>query len=138
MAFSVSVRKDLHLVFTRYSGFIDAAQLAQALNAATDHPDYVPGMTELTDLSGIERTDINFAKMIDHRTKMAQHYDPQPARTQHYLIAPTDLGYGMVRMYQTLAEDKINNMDLRLFRSEREALQDMGRTETSVAELLGQ
>ncbi len=46
MAFSVSVLKELNLVFTRYSGSLDTPQLLKALAATVEHPDYRPGCVE--------------------------------------------------------------------------------------------
>ena len=91
MAFSVSVHKQLNLVFTEYSGFIDTAQLLQALSETLEHPDYKQGMVELTDLSGVTKTDLDFRQMLSHRARMAAHYDRQSERTEHFAIAPTDL-----------------------------------------------
>ena len=137
MAFFVSVHKDLNLVYTDYSGQLNRAQIAKALAATLEHPDYRPGMIELTDLTRLISVDMDFNHMLGHQSRMAAHYGGQQEITEHYVVAPTDLGFGMSRMYQTLAEEGVPNMNLHLFRSERDALQAMGRNETSIAELLG-
>ncbi len=134
MAFHVSVHQDLHLVFTEYSGRVDTDQMIGALQATLDDPDYVPGMT---DVSGVTAVDLDFQTMLAHRTRMAAHYGGQSEHTPHFVVASTDLGYGMARMYQTLSEDGVPHMTLNLFRSEPDALQAMGRTETSISDLLG-
>lgn len=138
MAFSVSVHKDIGLIFTQYSGCVDLIQLQQALSAALEHSDYRPGMVELTDVSSVTETDLDFAKMLVHKSRMAAYYGAQKETINHYIVASEDLGFGMARMYQSLAEDTVPNMNLHLFRTEQEALLAMGREETSIAELLGQ
>ena len=103
MVFCVSVYKDLDLVYTEYSGALDQAQISKALAATLEHPDYQPGMIELTDLSKVTEIDLDFNRMLNHRSRMASHYRGQPEHTEYYVVARTDLAYGMSRMYQTLA-----------------------------------
>lgn len=137
MAFSISVHKDLDLVFTRYRGFVDTQQLVEAQSAVRAHPDYTPSMTELTELSDVTDTDLDFKSILSHAWRMANHYNGTARRTHHYIVAATDLGFGMARMYEAVAETDLPNMTLLVFRSEREALQSMGREETSITALLG-
>ena len=94
-------------------------------------------MIKLTNLSGVTDITLDFGHVLRHQNRMAGHYDRQQVLTEQFIIAPTDLAYGMTRMYQSLAEGRIPLMRLHLFRSEAEALAAMGRKETSIAQLLG-
>lgn len=138
MAFSVLVYKELNLVLTQYSGQLDVAQMAEALAATLAHPDYTPGMMELTDLSQLTAADLDFDRMLGHKSRMAAHYGGQAVATTHYVIAPTDLGFGITRMYQTLMQDEVPDLDLRVFRSESEALEAMGLVLPNLAALRGE
>ncbi|MEP2716580.1 hypothetical protein [Pseudophaeobacter sp.] len=137
MAFSVTVLKDLNLVVTQYSGVVDAAQMMAAQRATLEDADYQPGMVELTVVSELQETDMDFPQVLSHRARMAEYYGGKQEPTAHYIIAATDLGYGLARMYQTLVEEHIPNLHLSIYRSEGEALQAMGRAEANLAELLG-
>ncbi len=134
MAFRVVVRKDLGLVFTEYRDVVDDSQLVMARDSTLEHPDFVAGMVELTDLSGLTGSNVDFDRMKSHRSRMAEYYDVE---TDHHIVASSELGFGLVRIYLSLAEDGVPNVNLHLHRSEQEALNAMGRPESSIAELLG-
>ena len=135
MAFSVSVHKELNLVFTEYRGHLDTPQLIEALACTLEHPDYRAGMVELTDLSGVTGMDLDYERVRTHVSRMANHYGHQQEQTEHYAIASADLAYGMTRIYQALSETNVPNMTLHVYRSEGDALRAMGRDEDSIAEL---
>lgn len=119
-----------------YSGSLDNEQMIKAWAATLEHPDYRPGKVELTDVSGVTEMALDSKSMISLRSRMVTHYGGQSEHTRHYVVASTDLSFGMTRIYQTLSEVDVPNMTLHLYRSEREVLLAMGREEESNAELL--
>ncbi|MBE1292974.1 MAG: hypothetical protein GJ677_10840 [Rhodobacteraceae bacterium] len=136
MGFEVIVSKELKLVYTKYFGFVERQEMEQALFATLEHPEYVPGMSELTDLSLVEGAELSLKTIDDHTSQVAAHYEMQAKFTAHYVFAPTDLGFELVQAHRKLSQQRIDNLTLYIFRSEAETLKAMGRSETSIAELL--
>lgn len=136
MGFEVIVSKELKLVYTKYFGFVERQEMEQALFATLEHPEYSPGMSELTDLSMVEGAELSLETIEDHTSQVAAYYEMQAKLTAHYVFAPTDLGFELVQEHRKFALQSIDNLKLKVFRSEAETLKAMGRSETSIAELL--
>jgi len=136
MGFEVNVSKELKLVYTKYFGFVKRQETEQALFATLEHPEYLPGMSELTDLSMVEGTELSSETIGDHTSQVAAYYEMQAKFTAHYVFAPTDLGFELAQAHRKLAQQSIDNLTLNIFRNEAETLKTMGRSEATIAELL--
>ncbi|TCL09066.1 hypothetical protein BXY66_1109 [Shimia isoporae] len=136
MGFEVTVSKELNLVYTKYSGFVKTRETEQAMFATVEHPDFLPGMSELTDLSEVEGTELVVESMDAHTSQLAVHYEMQAKLTTHYIYAPDDVGFGLAQAHREIAKGQIENLTVLIFRSEAEVLNAMGRNESSIAELL--
>ncbi len=60
------------------------------------HPGYDPSFSYLTDLSGVTQYKISRSGVRD----LVNTHDPFSQSSRRVVIAPTDILYGMVRMYQ--------------------------------------
>jgi hypothetical protein len=136
MTFEILVNKHLNLVYTKYLGFVETNQMEQAMFKTLEHPDFSPGMLELTDLSEVEDTDLNLVSLNGHTSQMAAYYEMQAKQTTHYIFAPSDLGFQLAQEYRRMANSEIKNLELCVFRSETEVLKAIGVPANSIAELL--
>ena len=88
----------------------------------------------LVDLRGVTRYDLDFDQMHRLTTQVAPFYSEQGLRKVIY--APDDIGYGMTRMFQSLADAQVG-LDIEIVRSEREALDAVGaRDDRSINDLM--
>ena len=71
----------------------DVIQLWQEIRA---HPEYDPSLNYLTDLTGVTQYKIT----SDEVRELVNIHDPFSPSSLRVVIAPTDLLFGMVRMYQ--------------------------------------
>lgn len=109
-------------------------QEAQSTIAAyLQDPDFDPDHNMLIDLSKATGTDASYQEMQN----LAQNVSPKMKdirRKRCLIIAGNDLIYGMARMYQQLTEGLLP-YPIEIVRSEREALEILGLTATTIAEL---
>ncbi len=136
MSVEVVVRKDLNLVYTSYTGHVLFSELNDAIFMTLEHPDYREGMTELTDLSGADSTDLDLDRLKTHMTSTSTYYGVQRNLTKHVIIAKSELQFTFAAAYQQLIKNKAENVELHVFRSEGAALKAMGCEVATVADLL--
>ena len=136
MPVSTIVLSNLGLIYFHVRGVVDHLQILAAHQETEHHPDFRPGMTELANMTDVSDINIKFPSMIGLRDRLSTRYSANETITQVHTLAPTDLTFGMARMYQTLAE--IGNAKIRfhVHRSETETLAAMKRPESSISELL--
>ena len=87
-------------------GRIDGAALLALFRRYLAHPDSGPGQSSLIDLSGATRFDLDFRAINLLVTRMHRLFAPQgDTDLRHAIFAPTDIGYGIARMYQSIGAD---------------------------------
>ncbi len=136
MPYSVVVRSDLEIVCTKYWGRLDLEDLDRAREATLADSAYRQGMTELTDFSDVKEVEFGFSGLMRHRRRMVDYYSDVARPTVHHVIVPTDLSFGMARMYQTLAEQSLQGLTLILHDTERDALAALALSVASFDDLL--
>ena len=127
---------DLDLAVVRYQGTISLADIQRAFGEYISHTLYRPGRTEIGDLSGVTRVDIDFGAMTILRNQLIEHHMSLGVRTDCHLIAPNDLAFGMARMFQTLSDATEGNLSVRVHRSPDELLDIVGHSK-QLSQLLG-
>lgn len=135
MAYFYSIHSNLNLLYTELEGFMRSEELIEANYEISTDPLFRPGMLELTDISRVTGTDFGFDGLSNHSKFSAKYYSASK-RTESHMIAPSDLTYGLARVYASLLESKVPSLELHLHRSESDALAAMGRPERTVKELL--
>lgn len=132
----MSVHKELNLVYTKFWGFVETCELEQATFNTLEHPDFSPGMLELTDLSGVEGTDLDFESLGAETSRSIAYYEIIAEQTSHFVFAPTDLGFDLAQEHFRRVQIEVANLKVGLFRSESEMLRAMERKAKSIDELL--
>lgn len=133
---SFVLHPDLNLIVMRYSGHVTLDDLRDAFAESVTDPRYRPGMMELGDFSGATETQIGFAEImaIAERVRMAYRQYPSQILVAHY--APSEIAFGMARMYQTIMND-VENLNLGLFRTIPETLDHLALNTAGMASRLG-
>ncbi|MFV0358243.1 hypothetical protein [Tropicimonas sp.] len=122
MSHSYSIHPDLDLIVMRYSGHVTLNDLRDGFVASIGDPRYRPGMMELSDFSAADDTDVGFAGVMAIADKVRESYASSAGIVRIAHCAPSDIAYGMARMYQTIMSDE-ENVAIGLFRSLPEALE---------------
>jgi hypothetical protein len=106
-------------------GRVDVADMADAAMAMLGDPAFVPGTAQLVDLSGVEASDGSWRALasLAERGK-----DTEPAARLEggrlAIVAPSDLAFGLARMYTVAAEPL--PLEARAFRDRHDALAWLG------------
>lgn len=109
----------------RYSGVITEAELLSTYAALMTAPDYDPTLDDLVDLRAVERLEVSPSAMRQLIT-IVQPIDALAIPTRTAIVAPTDVVFGMSRMYEMLRGDDVPE-EIRVFRSLEEATAWLGR-----------
>lgn len=100
-------------------GRADVAELSTAAATMVGDPAFVPGMAQLVDLSAVAASDGSWrglAALAERGAELA----PKLEGGRLAIVAPSDLAYGLARMYEVAAEPL--PLEARAFRSRSDAL----------------
>lgn len=104
MPASYTLHPDLGLLATRFIGVVDDDEFLELYRAIFADPAYVLGTNELADLT--EAVELRFSargmRRVEHLTRRVYHNEPEAFRTA--VLAPSDLAFGIGRMYGALAD----------------------------------
>lgn len=106
--------RTLHAVI---QGTITDEEVLEYARRVAPDTEIPPGRRELIDLSGVEQTDVSGAGLREVADVFRAH-DQTLFETKIAIVAPTDIAYGLARMYQAFRSD--SPVLLQVFR-EREA-----------------
>jgi hypothetical protein len=118
-----SIDTQLPLVYTVFSGDVNNADFVEHLRSLRADPRFDSSMPELVDLRGVTAVSVTSA-MIPASARWPLH-SPYARRA---VVAPTDLLYGLARMYQSYRDDT-GQAQLQIFRTLPPALEWLGLTE---------
>lgn len=126
MAIHYQIDKNLRAVFTAIQGVLEDEEPVRYLDALLRDPDYEVGLAVLVDASRLERLDLTTSGV----RKLAEYTLGAEARLQGAkvaIVAPTDVTFGVSRMYQTLRSEA--PYEISVFRTREEALAWLGLPE---------
>jgi hypothetical protein len=126
IAFSVNL--DARRRVATFTGAIGDRELFDAYSTLVREPTYDPSLDDLIDLRGVTHMGVTGAGL--HRLiAMFDARDSEGYSTRAAIVAPTDVLYGVARMFQTLRGDEIPD-EIEVFRSIDVALQWLDGRET--------
>jgi hypothetical protein len=111
------------LVYTVFSGDVSNADMLEHLRSLYADPRFEASMPELVDLRGVTSVSVS-SEMIPASARWPLHSPLAPRA----IVAPTDLLYGLARMYQSYRDEK-GEAHLAIFRTLPPALEWLGRDE---------
>ncbi|MBP0481741.1 hypothetical protein [Sagittula salina] len=113
------------LALFRYEGRVDMAMLLEAFGAHRVDPAHVPGSDVFADLTDLTEAALDFEVLRHLLTDAAMHYRT-PCETRLVFVAPTDLGYGVARMYQSMSAGLSAHERVEVLRDRTTALAALG------------
>ncbi len=125
MPSSYEIHADHGLLLIRYGGIVGVSDIGEVHERVRDDPRYRPGLKSFSDMSDITEVNFGFAGMLMLSRQFREIYAAAPNRVRVAHYAPSDLAYGMARMYEALTSDA-QMLDLGLFRTLPEALGHLG------------
>jgi hypothetical protein len=120
MPTSYTIDAARNVVYTMFSGVTTDLDLFAHVSALQADPRFSPDMAELVDLSEITRADVTSSGI------QSVARTPAHARTaRRAFVAPTDVLFGLTRMYQSYWNDGAQDR-LAIFRAREPALEWLG------------
>lgn len=133
---SYTIHEDLDLIVMRYHGHVTLDDLRSAFLSSVSDPRYRAGMMELGDFSAATATEIGFTEVMAFADKVRMAYEQLPGKVLVAHYAPSEVAYGMARMYQTIMSD-VEQLELGLFTTVPEALDHLGLSRDGIATRIG-
>ena len=115
MPFSIEIDAVKRRILTCCTGHITGDDLFEYYEKLRKTPGFSPRMDELFDLSDVGSIDLTSADIVS----FSRHTQPstrQGETVRVAVVAPTDLAFGLSRMYELLQSDSVN--DLQVFRDQ--------------------
>lgn len=126
-----------NLVVVRFSGHALVSDSYEALAAFARDPDFRPGLNQIIDLTGVTGFDPDYLALIRVQAAKASVFEVTGPETLNVYIAPTDVAGRLVTLILR-SWNGIPGIRHSVAGSEDEALDILGLTERSVAELIEQ
>jgi hypothetical protein len=110
---------ELNIRVATYTGVVTDEVLIQACTSLLKDPNYRPDMNGLADLSRVERLDVSQHALVQC-IEMYAPIDALGVRSRLAIVAPSDVTYGLSRMYELLRGDE-GPEEVHVFRDVTEA-----------------
>jgi hypothetical protein len=126
MSIRVRVDETRELLEMVFAGEVTNSEFLEAMNRYIVEPCAVLPLG-LFDLSDVTILGVAAESVRDAARQVAQHVDPRLGEGKLAIVAPTDVLFGMARMYEILRDD--SPIEVRVFRERDEAESWLGLTE---------
>jgi len=126
MAITYEIDEERSIVMTTVTGRLTDAELMAHKEALLADPRFSAGMKELSDIRGIEDLDVTPQGIMAAASFDSQN-NAELATHRLGLLVPTDLVFGMARMYEMRTEG--NTGGVKVFRNEEEAMLWLGASD---------
>lgn len=128
MPFFSHIEDELDLHYVRVEGDVDLEDVIRFQDELIGKATETEGMDALYDLSAVERLDVTREGIADIRERSRLRREiAAPGRLA--IVAPTDLSFGLARMYVMMAERADEPRELAVFRDRGEAASWLGLPE---------
>ena len=134
MPITYQVLKGHDLNYVRHFGRVSSSDITDTFSKYAADLDFRPMDDQLADLSEVTEIDIDFDQMRNVLRNVNTVYQPFPTPTRISFYAPSDLTFGMARMFQQLAEQQ-EGANAFVSRTQAEALACLDRPQTHFREL---
>ncbi len=120
-----SVHPEINVVFIRYEGTVETEEVVDAYKAYCESAQYDAAYNHLIDMSGATTLNIDFARMIFLVSRISALSTLRATGCKTALFAPGDVQFGVGRMYQSIAEVKVD-FEIGVFRASDESVTFLG------------
>ena len=102
---SHSLDEDLHLLITTWTGAVTDAEMMAAYRTAYADSRWVPGFNEVADLRHANVGAVTSNGLRGVRLLVAESVAGFTGSFKTAVLAPTDLGFGISRMYEMMSDE---------------------------------
>ncbi|EPX78490.1 hypothetical protein [Salipiger mucosus] len=135
MGVEVFILRDRNLAYQRFYGRTTLEDCVAGLEHARPDGTIPADQKLLSDLRPVQEIDQNFHDVLRTVSRKAALDIEVTPGTEHAVLAPEDLTFGMARMYQQVSSEMLE-FEVGVFRSERGALDFLDQPEDTIAGLL--
>ncbi|MCG8337435.1 MAG: hypothetical protein MJE63_23275 [Proteobacteria bacterium] len=105
MTIRIEIDEAKGIAYIKVYGCLYESDIRQAFKSVISSSDYKKGMYRLWDLSEADLSTIDNAS-LESLAKVSADYSPEMDRTKVAVVAPQDLEFGMMRVYERISERK--------------------------------
>lgn len=134
MAIDFHISRPRGIAFFRMNGSLTVRECTEIFVDYNNHRDFDPGLTFLTDSTGLVRIDADFAQIIQAVHRSMYLLRRFRTETRAIIFAPQDRNFGIARMLQQVVEP-VSRFRFEITRDEDEALTLARQPETRFADL---
>ncbi|WP_136442291.1 hypothetical protein [Pacificoceanicola onchidii] len=124
---------DPKIILVRKTGAMTAKAVLEALEAHRNSPHAEHSNTKLIDLSQVDSFEMDFSAVNRISSDLTRYYISRNMTI--ILYAPTQVSFGMARMYQSVAEARFDMM-AEIYDVESEALARIGAPDATIDALI--
>ena len=115
MSARYEIRPESGLLLTTFSGVVTGREFIALYRSIFDDPAWRAGIDEFADLRDVTRLDVDRRALDEVHTLTRRAYRDADVGFRTAVIAPSDLSFGVARIYEAVAEDGPENVSV--FRS---------------------
>ncbi len=131
----LAILPDRSIAYFRFSGAMGVQDGVDAFLEYTQHKDFSPTLTMLTDARGVTVDKSSFKEIFFATVGLAQHLRKFDEGAKSVIIVDSDTVYGVGRLLEQILEFT-SKIKVHLVLSELEALRHLGLPETSLDDLV--
>lgn len=124
MAIRYQIDPEMGVIYVNLAGEVRDDEFSAAIDTALHDPEYHAGIDSLIDLRAVERFDVSSEAIRQAVTTMGRELNGFGHHWRAAIVAPSDLVYGLSRMYQILREGSME--DVGVFRDDAAAREWLG------------
>ena len=125
MALRYEINEDIKLVYAIGNGIVSFSELMNHMEVLSKDPRYQAPMRKLVDYRDIESIEISMDESEIFAKKKAS-LDRVFAGEKCAVVSPSDIGFGMARVHDSLLDNEDPNIDFAVFRKFEDALNWLG------------
>ena len=133
MPISYQVHADLGLFVTRYVGVVTNDEVNKVYRSILSDPELRHGFNALVDLQEVKKFEITVDSMWSVSALFVRFYEGRPESMRTAVLAPSDIAYGLGRMYGRYANPDPEKVTV--FRDASKAMRWLGLNSLSLEEL---
>ncbi len=127
MPYAYFISPKANLVCHHLHGAVSLDDVKSVMESSRKDPAFKPGMDSFIALDSVTDLQFGYNGIAQLSARMIALHGPGAARSRRIFHAPSDLTFGMIRMYKSLIGDT-KNIDICIFRDFEAAVRCLGRT----------
>lgn len=137
MTVEITNYPEVKLTLVEYSGRVTLSERLRSNRRFAHNGQNTAGYNFLVDFRDASSFEADFGKIISYYRQLAPIFARRNPQSQTAFFAPTDMSYGIGRMFQTVSNTEIQH-EIGVFRDPLECIRHLNRRPSSVANHVGE